>query len=136
MKLDTHLNFDGDCQAAFEYYAKCLGGKITLMLTYGNSPMAAHVSPEEQGKILHATLEIGGQRLAGADIPAGRYGKPQGFSLLLDAETAEEADRAFGLLAEGGTSEMPLQETFWALRFGMLVDRYGTPWTIHCGKPA
>lgn len=136
MRLNTHLNFDGNCRAAFEFYEKCFGGKITLTMTYGESPMAAHVPPADHGKIMHATIQFGDQVLTGSDIPAGSYGKPQGFDVLISLEDAKEAERVFEALSEGGTVQMPLQETFWALRFGMLADRFGTPWMVNCGKPA
>jgi PhnB protein len=135
MQLNTHLNFDGQCRAAFEFYAKCLGGKVTLMMTYGDSPMAAHVPAGDHGKIVHASLGIGDQRLTGADLPQGRYEKPQGFEVLLSPEDPEEAERVFVALADGGAVQMPLQETFWSLRFGMLTDRFGTPWMVNCNKP-
>jgi PhnB protein len=135
MRLNTQLNFDGDCRTAFEFYAKCLGGKITMIMTYGESPMAKHVPPGDHGKILHATLEIGDQRLTGADLPTGRYGKPQGFDVVLSLDSQQEAERIFAALADGGAEQMPLQETFWALRFGMVTDRFGTPWMVNCEKP-
>jgi PhnB protein len=135
MRLGTHLNFDGNCRAAFEFYANSLGGKVTLMMTYGGSPMAAHVPPADHDKILHATLELGDQHLTGADLPAGRYGKPQGFDVMLSLENPEEAERIFAALADGGWTQMPLQESFWALRFGMVTDRFGIPWMINCGRP-
>jgi PhnB protein len=136
MRLGTQLNFDGNCQAAFEYYEKHLGGKVTFTLTYGDSPMATHVPHEDHGKILHATLELGDQRLTGADLPAGRYGKPQGFDVTIGLEDPEEAERIFAVLADGGWTQMPLQETFWAQRFGMATDRFGIPWMVNCAKPA
>jgi PhnB protein len=135
MRLGTHLNFDGNCRAAFEYYEKCLGGKVTIMLTYGESPMAAHVPSGDHGKIVHATCEFGDQRLTGADVPQGRYEKPQGFEVILNIDAAEEAERVFKALENGGLTQMPLQETFWALRFGMVTDRFGTPWMVNCEKP-
>lgn len=134
MRLNTHLNFDGKCRDAFEFYAKCLDGKVTMTMTYGDSPMAAHVSPGDHGKVLHTALELGDQRLTGADLPAGRYGKPQGFDVLISVEGAEEAERVFNALADGGAVQMPLQQTFWALRFGMVTDQFGTPWMVNCEK--
>jgi PhnB protein len=134
MRLNTHLNFDSNCRAAFEYYAKCLGGKVKMAMTYGESPMALHLPAEDHGKVMHATLEIGDQLLTGADLPTGRYGKPQGFDVLLSVESAEEAERVFNALADGGAIQMPLQETFWALRFGMVEDQFGTPWMVNCEK--
>lgn len=136
MRLNTQLNFDGNCRAAFEFYAKCLGGKIAMIMTYGDSPMASYVPPADHGKILHATLQLGDQRLTGADLPTGRYGKPQGFDVVLSLENPVEAERIFAALADGGAEQMPMQETFWALRFGMVTDRFGTPWMVNCKKPA
>jgi PhnB protein len=74
--------------------------------------------------------------LTGADVSPESYQKPQGFSVSLQIRNAAEADRIFEALAENGAVQMPVQETFWALRFGMLVDQFGTPWIINCGKPA
>jgi PhnB protein len=136
MQLNPHLAFSGQCEAAFKFYEKCLGGKITFMMTYGDSPMAEQTQPDRRTKILHATLAMGDHRLTGADVPPESYQKPQGFSVMLNIGAAAEADRIFKALAENGAVQMPVQETFWALRFGMLVDQFGTPWMINCGKPA
>jgi PhnB protein len=133
MQLNPHLSFDGQCEEAFRFYAKCLGGKIHMMLTDGDSPMASQTPPEWGKKILHASIKLNDQELIGADVME-RYQKPRGFSLILHLEDATEADRIFGTLAEKGTVQMPLQETFWALRFGECIDRFGIPWTINCGK--
>jgi PhnB protein len=90
--------------------------------------------PDRRTKILHATLALGDDRLTGADVPPKSYQKPQGFSVSLQIGDAGEADRIFKTLAEEGAVQMPVQEIFWALRFGMLVDQFGTPWIINCGK--
>jgi PhnB protein len=135
MDLSPHLSFDGHCEAAFKFYEQCLGGKIAFMMKYGDSPAAGEVASDWREKILHATIMIGNHALTGADAP-GAYSKPQGFSLTLDTRDAVEADRIFKALAENGQVQMPLQETFWALRFAMLVDQFGIPWMINCGKPA
>lgn len=123
-------------EAAFRFYAECLGGKITLMITYGDSPMAEQTPLAQRQKIIHATLALGEQRLTGGDVPRENYQKPQGFSLLLQIGDAAEAERIFNSLAQDGAVPMPLQETFWARRFGMVVDQFGTPWLINCEKPA
>jgi PhnB protein len=136
MRLNPYLTFDGQCEAAFRFYEGCLGGKIVMMMTYGESPLADQAPPGWRGKVLHATLALGDQVLAGADAPPEHYQKPQGFSVALDVDDAAEAGRIFEALAEDGAVQMPLQETFWALRFGMVVDRFGTPWMINCGRPA
>ncbi len=136
MRLNPYLTFDGQCEAAFKFYEKCLHGKIAMMMTYGESPMAAQTPPDWRKKILHATLTVGDQVLQGGDATPGRYQKPQGFSVTLNIAAAAEAERVFKALAENGAVEMPIQETFWAQRFGVLVDQFGTPWAINCGKPA
>jgi PhnB protein len=136
MQLNPHLAFNGQCQEAFRFYEKCLGGKVVFMMTYGDSPMADQVPADWGKKIIHATLALGDQRLTGADEPPEWYKKPQGFSVSLNVGAAAEAERIFHALAENGTVQMPLQETFWALRFGMLVDQFGTPWMVNCGQGA
>lgn len=134
MNLNPLLNFSGQCEAAFRFYASCLGGNIVVMMTYGESPMAAHVPPDWRGKILHATLDLGEAKLMGADSPPGQHQKPQGFSVALHVDDVQEANRVFAALADGDSVVMPLQETFWAQRFGMLTDRFGIPWMVNCGK--
>jgi PhnB protein len=136
MRLNPHLAFNGQCEAAFKFYEECLGGKITVMKTYGDSPMAEQVPRDWRKKIVHATLALGEDRLTGGDASPGQYQQPQGFAVLLGLDDPAEADRIFETLAVNGTMQMPIQETFWALRFGMLVDQFGTPWLINCGKPA
>jgi PhnB protein len=135
MQVNTHLVFDGRCEEAFRFYERSLGGKIQFMMTHEASPMAAMVSKEWGPKIMHARMQVGDQTLLGADAPPERYEQPQGFSVALHIDEPAEAERAFGVLSEGGKITMPIQETFWAHRFGMLVDRFGTPWMINCGKP-
>jgi len=134
MRLNPHLDFNGDCEVAFEFYEKCLGGNITFMMPYAGSPAAGHVPADWQDKILHATLMVGDQMLQGADAPPPHFQKPQGFSVTLTLNDPVEAERIFTALSENGTVQMPLQETFWAARFAMLVDRFGTPWMINCAK--
>lgn len=135
MQLNPHLTFNGQCEAAFRFYERCLGGNVVFMMTYGDSPLAEQTPPAWRRKLLHAMLSLGDYRLTGADVLPESYEKPQGFSVFLSIDTAEEADRIFQTLAEGGAVEIPLQETFWAQRFGMLVDQFGTPWLINCHKP-
>jgi PhnB protein len=135
MKWNPYLGFNGQCEAAFKFYEKVLGGKILMSMKYGESPMAGQTSPDWHNKILHATLAVGDQMLQGADAPPDRYQTPQGISVMLSVDAPTEADRIFKALSEKGTVRMAIQETFWAQRFGMLVDQFGTPWMINCGKP-
>lgn len=136
MQLNPYLFFDGQCEAAFKFYEKCLGGKITAMLVHEGTPAAEHVPPEWRNKIMHARLVLGDQVLMGSDAPPDHRQKPQGFSVTLGVDKPGDAERIFHALAEGGKVTMPIEETFWAHRFGMLVDKYGTPWMINCEKHA
>jgi PhnB protein len=136
MELNTQLMFKGDCEAAFKTYEQCLGGKIEFMMKFGESPMAAQTPAEWHQKVMHARVTVCGEDITGSDATPEQYVKPQGFAMQLNLGDASEADRIFGVLADHGTVQMPLQETFWALRFGVLVDRFGVPWAINCEKAA
>ena len=135
MKVETYLFFDGDCEAAFNFYERALGGKIETMMTHEGTPAEGEVPPEWRKKIIHARLAVGSQVLMGSDAPPGHFEKPQGFSLSLRVDTPAEAERLFEVLAEQGEVRMPLEQTFWAVRFGMLVDRFGIPWMVNCEQP-
>lgn len=134
MQLNPYLTFNGQCEAAFKFYEQCLGGKIVMMMTHGDSPMAEQTAEAWRDKILHAQLTIGDIVLMGSDAPPDYFEKPQGFSVNLQFEDIAETERVFQALAEGGTVRMPIQETFWAKRFGMFVDRFGTPWMVNCSE--
>ena len=136
MQVNPHLTFNGQCEAAFKFYERCLGGKIANMTPYAGTPAAEHVPAEWRNKILHATLTVGDTVLMGADAPPGRYEAPKGFSVVLQMKEPVEAERIFHALAENGTVSMPIQKTFWSARFGMLVDQFGIPWTINCEQAA
>ena len=132
--MNPYLTFNGQCEAAFKFYENCLGGKIVGMWTYAGTPAEGQVPTEWRNKILHATLHVGDEVLQGADAPPEHYQKPTGFHVKIQNNDPAEAGRIFHALAESGTVTVPIQETFWAARFGMLVDRFGTPWMINCGK--
>ncbi|TYQ31318.1 VOC family protein [Pseudanabaena sp. UWO310] len=134
MQLNPYLTFNGQCEAAFKFYEQCLGGKIVMMMTHGESPMAEQTAEAWRDKILHAQLTIGDIVLMGSDAPSDYLEKPQGFYVNLQFEDVTEAERVFQALADSGTIRMPLQETFWAKRFGMFVDRFGIPWMVNCSE--
>jgi PhnB protein len=136
LKLNPYLFFDGNCEEAFRFYAKILGGEIIAMLPHRGTPAEAHVPPEWQDKIMHASMTVPGGVLMASDAPPGQHNKPQGFSVALHLNDPAEAERIFHALAEGGQVQMPFGETFWALRFGMLVDRFGMPWMVNVHRPA
>lgn len=130
-----HLHFQGNCREAFDFYARTLGGKIVFAMTFGESPAREQTPPEVRNQIIHARLEIGSQYLLGCDAPGDRYHPPQGFNVMAAVEQPAEAERIFSTLAQDGSVGMPLQETFWAQRFGMCTDRFGIPWMVNCAKP-
>jgi len=132
MKLNCYLYFDGHCEAAFKFYAQVLGGKIEAMMTHEGTPAAGQVPEEWRKKILHACLEFGDQVLMASDAPPDHFQKPQGFSINIAVKDPADAERIFKALSEGGDVTMPLAQTFWAKRFGMTVDRFGTPWMVNC----
>ena len=132
MQLATYLLFDGTCGEAFRLYESVLGGKIDFIQTHGESPMKDQTPPDWRDKVMHVSMTVGGQVLMGSDAPPGHFQKPQGYSVSIGLDDPAEAERIFNALAEGGTVNMPLQKTFWAEAFGMLVDRYGTPWMVNC----
>ena len=133
LQLDTYLFFDGNCADAMRFYERTLGGKLQLM-THGESPMAAQTPPGSANRIMHARLELDGRLLMASDSMVGQpYERMKGFSLSLIYPTVAEAQRMFSALAEGGQITMPIAKTFWAEAFGMLVDRFGTPWMVNGG---
>src|SRR5712692_6894408 len=110
MRLNPYLTFNGHCEVAFNFYEKCLGGKAMIM-RYGDTPMAKEVPAEWHNKILHTTLAVGNYMLQGADVLPDQYERPQGFSVMLNISSAEDAERIFKTLSENGSAKIPLQET-------------------------
>jgi PhnB protein len=132
MQVNPYLSFNGECESAFRFYERCLGGELGAVFRYAGSPMAAEVPGDWSEKIMHASLTVGSQVLMGGDVAPDRYEAPKGFSLSIHITSTADAERIFHDLAEGGKVVMPLDKTFWAARFGMLVDRFGIPWLINC----
>jgi PhnB protein len=132
MKLNPAINltFDGQCEAAFKFYERCLDGKITYMLTWGDSPMATEAPAEWRSKINHATLVVDTLTIQGSDAAPGAIVSASGYCIMLHP-TIEDAERVFTSLAEGGTIRVPFQKTFWAAGFGILTDRFGIPWGVN-----
>jgi PhnB protein len=135
MKLHTYLNYGGNCEQAFRFYEQHLGGTITMMMRHGEAPNASEVPPEWQHAVLHARISIGGTELLGADIPPDRFQPIRSAYLSLALDSVEEAERIYDLLSRGGQIFMPMQETFFAFRFAMLRDQFGTSWMLLHQKP-
>lgn len=132
MQMNPYLSFNGQCEAAFTFYEQCLGGRLGEIFRYAGSPMANDVPADWQDKVMHGSLTVGEQVLMGGDVAPGGYEAPRGFSLSLQIKSTAEAERIFRELADAGRIVLPLEKTFWAARFGMLVDRFGIPWMINC----
>jgi len=134
--LDPYLFFDGHCAEAMRFYERVFKGRIEMMQTWGDSPGAEQVAPDKRNRIMHARLNLGGRALLASDSETDQpFEGIRGFSLSVSFDAVEEAHRVFQGLADGGTVQLPIQETFWAKAFGMLVDRYGTPWMINVNAP-
>ncbi|MGE0443874.1 MAG: VOC family protein [Vicinamibacterales bacterium] len=134
MEITSHLTFRGECEEAFQFYARVLGGTVTMLLAYGDSPMGESVPPDWRSKIVHANLTVPGGSLSGADLLPEQYEPPRGFFVLLGVDDPNEAERIFAALAQGGEERVPLQQTFWSARFGVVTDRFGVPWEINCAQ--
>ena len=135
MKMHTYLNYGGNCRQAFEFYEQHLGGKITSMLTHGEQPGLNSVPADLSKTILHARITIGEAQLFGADVPPSRFQPMRSAYLSLLVDSIEEAEKIHTLLADGGEIFMPMQETFYATRFSMLRDKFGTSWMIIHDRP-
>jgi PhnB protein len=133
--LDSYLFFDGTCSEAMRFYERTLGGKMEMMMTYAESPEPMKGPPGSEKRIMHASLMIDGRRLMASDTPPGQpHSAMSGFALSLNYPKPDEAKRIFNALAEGGTVIMPIAKTFWAEAFGMVNDRFGTPWMVGGGE--
>ncbi len=133
----TFLNFDGNCRDAMEFYKKCFAAELFL-LPFSEAPGdPAWAAKEVRDRIMHSTLTKGTLTLLmAADIMPGMPLQPGGnFSMAIQCETLQEVDALFAALGENGKIDMPLQETFWAARFGMITDRFGIRWLLNLGKP-
>ena len=137
MRWNPHLTFDGRCQEAFEFYERCLGGKVVAMVGYADMPNAQDLPAGLRGRIMHARIVLGDQVLMGCDAhPDMPYEGVKGCDVAVQVGAVDEAERLFAALSEGGTVQMPIGETWNLVRFGMLTDRFVVPWMINCEKAA
>ena len=132
--MNTYLIFNGNCRQAMEFYKQCLGGVLYLS-TYGEMP-GGEVSKRHKDWIIHARLTIKTQVLMASDCHSGTPAVKQGnnFFVSINCENVAESKKLFKALSQKGTVEMPLQETFWAVRFGMLTDQFGIKWMLNFEK--
>jgi PhnB protein len=132
MQMNPYLNFNGQCEAAFKFYGQCLGGQVGAIFRYAGTSLSHQVPTDWQDKVMHGSVTIGEQVLLGADVAPDRYEEPKGVSLSLQMTSTTEAERIFHMLGKDGSVVIPLEKTFWAARFGVLVDRFGIRWLINC----
>ena len=135
MRLNTYLNYGGNCAQAFRFYEEHLGGKIIAMTTHGQMPDPSSVDPNWKDKVLHARITLGETALFGADVPADRFKPMRSAYLTLSGDSIAEAERIYALLSEGGEIFMPMEETFFAYRFAMFRDKFGTSWMLINERP-
>ena len=135
MKLNTYLNYGGNCRQAFEFYAKHLDGQITMMMTHEQQPGTNAVAPEWKDAILYSRMTIGETELMASDVPPAQFQPMRSAYLSLGLDSIEEAERVYALLSDGGDIFMPIEETFFAHRFAMLRDKFGTSWMILNERP-
>lgn len=132
MKLEIYLNYPGNCKQAFEFYQQHLGGKITMIMTHRENPETSNVPDDWKDAVLNASMEIGGTVVMGADIP---HAEPMRSAYLtLRLNSAEEAENIYKILSTGGQIFMKMEETFFAKRFAMLRDKFGTSWMLLCDQ--
>ncbi len=132
MQIAPYLSFKGECEEAFKFYERCLGGRLGAIFRYAGSPMADQAPAGWQDKVMHGSVTVDELVLMGADIAPESYEAPKGFTLSIQIKGVADAERIFRELANGGRVVLALEKTFWAARFGMLVDRFGIPWQINC----
>jgi PhnB protein len=136
MEFIPYLTFDGSCREAMEFYARTLHAEIESMFTFAGTPAEEHVKPEVRSQIMHASLTMNGRTILMASDAGGMpVEKAGGMSVSIVMDDTADAERIFAALSDGGKVTMPIDKTFWAERFGMCVDRYGTPWMINSGMP-
>ena len=135
MKVNTYLNFGGSCAEALRFYEQHLGGKILMRMTYGEMPEPKNFPPGLEKGIIHARIIIGDTLLMASDGPPDKFQPMRSVYLALSVDSNEEAERLYALLKEGGEIFMPMGETFFAFRFAMLRDKFGTSWMIINERP-
>jgi PhnB protein len=134
-KVNTYLSFDGSAADAMHFYQDILGAKLDSLTRFGDIPHASHTSPGGARKVMHSQLSFadGGTLMASDWIGSRPYEGMKGFSIAFSYESANEARRVFGALGQGGMTIMALQPSFFAETFGMLIDRFGAPWSVSGG---
>ncbi|MBW3611365.1 MAG: VOC family protein [Actinobacteria bacterium] len=135
MAFHPYLNFGGNCREAFTRYQEIFGGEL-VVLAMSEMPSEFSVPAEQADLVMHAALTFEGHLLMASDDPSESFGPVQGMYVNYTVDDVAEAERVFEALADGGEVTMALAQTFWAPKFGMCVDRFGTPWMVNAEAPA
>ena len=138
MPIQPYLFFEGRTEEALDFYRKALGAEVEMLMRFKDSPEPpppGMVPPGSENKIMHASFKVGDAVVMASDGGCTNKQNFGGFSLSIAVETEADADRMFAGLAEGGQVQMPLGQTFWSPRFGMVVDRFGVSWMINLVPP-
>lgn len=133
MQFAPYLNFNGNCAQAFDFYQQLFGGEILHKSTFAESPDTGNMPEEARNGIMHVHLQVGDQALMASDAPPGYFAPAQGLWISIKDDSVEEGQRLFDALAQDGKIAMPYEKTFWSPGFGMVTDRFGTPWMVNVG---
>lgn len=130
MQMNVHLNFQGNCEEAFDFYKKVFGAKNAFAMKYGEAPQGMPIPPNWKDKIIHTSIPLGEGRLMGCDAPPDRSAPIGGFQVCVESKDEAEVKRIYDALKEGGSIQMPLSPTFWSPLFGMCTDKFGVAWMV------
>lgn len=130
MRVEPYLSLDGRCEDAIEFYKKSLGAQVEMIMRFKDSPDPGMFTPGMEEKIMHASFKIGETTIMASDGRCNPDTELKGFNLAIQADSIDEAERLFAALSDGGTVTMPIEETFWSPRFGMVTDKFGVHWMV------
>ncbi len=135
MKTNAYLNYGGNCAEAFKFYEQHLGAKITMLMTHDQAPGATNLDPKVAKSVLYASIKLGDTTIMASDVPSDRFQPMRSVYICMSVDTDAEAERIYNLLTDGGEVYMPLQETFFATRYGQFRDKFGTSWMVIHERP-
>jgi PhnB protein len=132
MHIQPYLSFEGRCQEALDFYKDAVGAKVEVVMHFADGPpeMKAQMSADSMNKVMHSAFQIGDTTVLASDGRCSGKSVFSGVTLCLNATSTAEAEKMYGALSKGGQATMPLSETFFAHRFGMLADKFGVNWMV------
>lgn len=130
MQMNVHLNFQGNCAEAFDFYKKVFGVKNAFAMKYSDAPQGMPVPSNWKDKIMHTSIPLGDGRLMGCDAPPDHSTSMGGFQVCVESKDEAEVKRIYEALQDGGSVQMPISPTFWSPLFGMCTDKFGIAWMV------